>query len=62
VYCEGEKIIVEIATREGQFLISEREVIVEVVGVGEQRFTDDGTVRRLTFDSFGIKRFMLWWD
>jgi len=49
VYLEGEKIIVEIAAREGQFLISEREVIVEVVGVGEQRFTDDGTVRRLTF-------------
>jgi hypothetical protein len=49
VYLEGEKIIVEIAAREGQFLISEREVIVEVVGLGEQRFTDDGTVRRLTF-------------
>ena len=49
VYFEGEKIIVEIAAREGQFLISEREVIVEVVGVGEQRFTDDGTLRRLTF-------------
>jgi alpha-glucosidase len=49
VYLEGEKIIVEIAAREGQFLISEREVIVEVVGVGEQLFTDDGTVRRLTF-------------
>jgi alpha-glucosidase len=49
VYLEEEKIIVEIAAREGQFSISEREVIVEVVGVGEQRFTDDGTVRRLTF-------------
>ena len=49
VYLEGEKIIVEIAAREGQFLISEREIIVEVVGVGEQRFTDDGTMRRLTF-------------
>ncbi len=49
VYFEGERAIVEIAAREGQFLISEREVIVEVVGVGEQRFTDDGTVRRLTF-------------
>lgn len=49
VYLEEEKIIVEIAAREGEFAISEREVIVEVVGVGEQRFTDDGTMRRLTF-------------
>ena len=49
VYLEGEKIIVEIAAREGEFLISEREVTVEVVGVGEQQFTDDGIFRRLTF-------------
>jgi alpha-glucosidase len=49
VYFEGGKIIVEIAAREGGFEISEREITVEVVGIGEQRFTDDGTVRRLTF-------------
>jgi len=45
----GDKTIVEIAAREGQFAILEREVTVEVVGIGEQLFTDDGTVRRLTF-------------
>jgi alpha-glucosidase len=49
VYLEGDKTIVEIAAREGEFAILEREVTVEVVGIGEQRFTDDGTVRRLTF-------------
>ncbi|MDZ4786250.1 MAG: glycoside hydrolase family 31 protein, partial [bacterium] len=49
VYLSGDKTIVEIAAREGQFAILEREVIVEVVGIGEQQFTDDGTVRRLRF-------------
>ncbi len=49
VYLEGDKTIVEIAAREGEFAIPSREITVEVVGIGEQRFTDDGTVRRLTF-------------
>jgi alpha-glucosidase len=49
VYLSGDKTIVEIAAREGEFAILEREVTVEVVGIGEQLFTDDGTVRRLTF-------------
>ncbi|TAG07038.1 MAG: DUF5110 domain-containing protein, partial [Oscillatoriales cyanobacterium] len=49
VYLEGRKMIVEIAAREGEFAISEREITVEVVGIGEQQFTDDGTVRRLIF-------------
>ncbi|MEZ2278557.1 MAG: DUF5110 domain-containing protein [Microcoleus sp.] len=49
VYFEGERAIVEIAAREGEFAICDREVTVEVVGIGEQQFTDDGTVRRLIF-------------
>jgi len=49
VYLEGEKIIVEIAAREGEFAIPSRKVTVEVVGIGEQQFTDDGIFRRLTF-------------
>jgi len=36
VYFEGEKSIVEIAAREGEFAILEREITVEVVGIGEQ--------------------------
>ena len=36
VYFEGEKVIVEIAAREGEFAITEREITVEVVGIGEQ--------------------------
>lgn len=45
----GENVIVEIAPRQGQFSPPSREVIVEVVGIGEQRFTDDGTARQLEF-------------
>ena len=30
-------------------VIREGEITVEVVGIGEQQFTDDGTVQRLTF-------------
>ncbi len=44
-----QQTIVEIAAREGQFSPPKREVIVELVGVGEQRFTDDGSGRRITF-------------
>ena len=51
VYLAGEKIIVEVAVREGEFAIGDREITVEVVGIGEQRFTDDGTVRCLTFSA-----------
>jgi len=43
-----QQTIVEIAAREGQFSPPKREVIVELVGVGEQRFTDDGSLRRIT--------------
>jgi alpha-glucosidase len=41
--------VVEIGAREGKWTPPQREVIVEVVGVGEQRFSDDGSERRLTF-------------
>ena len=46
---DGEKTIVEIGAREGKWTSSQREVIVELVGVGEQRFEDDGSARSLTF-------------
>jgi alpha-glucosidase len=46
---DGQQITVEIAARSGQFSIPEREVIIEVIGIGEQHFTDDGTARTLVF-------------
>ncbi len=41
---------VEISKREGEWTPTAREVIVELVGVGEHRFQDDGTARRITFN------------
>lgn len=49
VSSEGERTIVEIGGREGRFLPAGREIIVELVGVGEQRFVDDGTAQQLIF-------------
>ncbi len=49
VRSEGQETIVEIGAREGDWTPPEREVVVEVVGVEEQRFRDDGTARQLTF-------------
>ena len=49
VRSEGQQTIVEIGQREGEFSPVEREVVVEVVGVGEQRFVDDGMAHQLTF-------------
>ncbi|HLO50832.1 MAG TPA: TIM-barrel domain-containing protein, partial [Kamptonema sp.] len=49
VYPEAEKIIVEIKAREGGLSLPEREVIIEVVGMGEQGFTDEGNSQTLTF-------------
>ncbi|MGB3208390.1 MAG: TIM-barrel domain-containing protein [Crinalium sp.] len=49
----GEEILVEIAACEGNWTPAAREIIVEVVGVGEQRFADDGTARNLRFSQFG---------
>ncbi|MDB9326222.1 hypothetical protein [Nodularia spumigena] len=42
-------ITVEIGDREGKWTPTPREVIVELVGVGEQRFPDDGRGRSLKF-------------
>ncbi len=41
--------IVEIAARAGEWTPSPREIIVEVFGVGEQRYQDDGEAHRLVF-------------
>lgn len=49
VSADGQQAIVEIGTRDGEWTPPSREVIVELVGVGEQRFQDDGTARRLQF-------------
>ncbi|MBW4679804.1 MAG: glycoside hydrolase family 31 protein [Microcoleus vaginatus WJT46-NPBG5] len=49
VHSEGQQTIVEIAAREGNYNPPSREVIVQVAGVGEQRFSDDGTARTLRF-------------
>jgi alpha-glucosidase len=49
VSLRGEQTIVEIGAREGEWTPSPREVIVELVGVGEQQFQDDGKARTLKF-------------
>ncbi|HEY9739925.1 MAG TPA: glycoside hydrolase family 31 protein, partial [Coleofasciculaceae cyanobacterium] len=51
VRTEGQQTLVEIKAREGDFSPAAREAIVELVGVGEQRFVDDGTERQLTFST-----------
>ncbi|OUL33472.1 alpha-glucosidase [Nostoc sp. T09] len=43
VFTEGKQTIVEVSPREGEWTPPQREVIVELVGVGEQRFQDDGS-------------------
>ncbi len=49
VYIEDTQTIVEIQARQGQWTPHPRNVIVEVVGKGEQEFADDGSARRLIF-------------
>ncbi|MBD2744035.1 glycoside hydrolase family 31 protein [Coleofasciculus sp. FACHB-1120] len=49
VYSQGQQTRVEIAAREGNWTPPNRETIVQLVGVGEQRFVDDSTARQLTF-------------
>mgnify|MGYP005838196229 CR=1 FL=1 len=51
VHSEGQETVVEIGAREGDYSPAIRDTVVELVGVGEQRFTDDGTARRLTFST-----------
>jgi alpha-glucosidase len=45
----GKQTIVEIGAREGEWTPPSREMVVQLVNVGEQRFQDDGTARWLTF-------------
>lgn len=42
VFTEETQTIVEISAREGEWTPPPREIIIELVGVGEQRFPDDG--------------------
>lgn len=49
VHHDGQQITVDVAQREGQWQPPDREVVVEVVGRGEQRFQDDGSERSLIF-------------
>ncbi|NMG05483.1 glycoside hydrolase family 31 protein [Brasilonema sp. UFV-L1] len=49
VSVSGEETIVEIGARDGGWTPSPRKVIVELVGVGEQQFQDDGKPRTLKF-------------
>ncbi len=49
VTTEGEQVTVAIAPREGQYHPRLREVIVEVIGKGEQQFMDEGTPQQLVF-------------
>ncbi len=56
VRSEGERTVVEIEARECSFSPAARETIVELVGVGEQRFVNDGTARQLTFSSLTSTR------
>lgn len=51
VQTEGEQTVVDIGVRAGNWIPTSREIIVELVGVGQQRFMDDGTLRRLSFTS-----------
>ncbi|MEM1003714.1 MAG: DUF5110 domain-containing protein, partial [Bacteroidota bacterium] len=46
---EGNNVVVEIEERMGNWTPVERKVIVEVIGKGEQEFTDDGKSRRLVY-------------
>lgn len=49
VSIDGQRTIFEIAARQGNWTLPLREVIVQLVGVGEQRFQDNGTASRLSF-------------
>lgn len=46
----GGQTTLEVSAREGDWTPPSREVIVELVGVGEQRFKDDGTAHQLSFN------------
>jgi alpha-glucosidase len=47
---DADNIVVEIEGRRGNWNPGQRSIVVEVVGVGEQRFSDDGTALTLVFN------------
>lgn len=49
VYLDGQQTVVEVSDRQGKWQPPAREVIVELVGIGEQRFKDDGSAQRFVF-------------
>lgn len=49
VYPEGQQWVVAIGERQGEWTPPGRRVIVELVGIGQQEFEDDGTARCLRF-------------
>ena len=49
VHTQDDRTTVQIKAREGHWVPPDRTVIVELVGVGEQRFEEDGSDRTLTF-------------
>lgn len=51
VNSQRQQTTVEIAARKGEFSPATREIIVELVGVGEQNFIDNGTAQQLEFST-----------
>lgn len=49
VSTRGEEVVIEVSDRRGEYNPGEREISIEVIGKGEQHFTDDGTAKRWTF-------------
>jgi len=49
VYPEAGQTVIEIDPRQGNWLPSQREMVVELVGVGEQHCPDDGTAHQFKF-------------
>ncbi|MBF2073594.1 MAG: DUF4968 domain-containing protein [Synechococcales cyanobacterium C42_A2020_086] len=58
VALEGSQTIVCIDERSGQWMPPPRTVIVEVVGLGEQSFEDDGSARQLVFSGESSQQLM----
>ena len=50
IYPTEQQWCVEVQERQGQWTPPQRQVSVELVGIGEQHFEDDGTARRLLFE------------
>ncbi len=48
-YAETAQTVIEIDPRQGNWSPPQREIIVELVGAGEQRCPDDGTAHQFRF-------------